>query len=122
MQLLRPVQVKGKFPTGEKGDKEKYGFVGTLTQLHPDMVLAMPFFTANELAAPIHIAYLPIAVIRRDGPDHRCQPARFQDGRAEPRRDYKKFFDKLGITLIERIDWSMLTAERDLAELLENSP
>ncbi len=40
--LLRPVQVKGKYPTGEKGDKLKYGYVGKLTQTHPEMVLAIP--------------------------------------------------------------------------------
>ena len=28
--LIRPVQVKGKYPTGEKGDQGVYGYVGAL--------------------------------------------------------------------------------------------
>jgi hypothetical protein len=39
----RPGQVKGKYPTADKTDKNVYGYIGKLTELHPDMVLAIPF-------------------------------------------------------------------------------
>ena len=120
MQRLRPVQVKGKFPAEDKGDQEKYGFVGTLTQLHPDMVLAMPFFASHEKQAPIHIAYLPLSVIHRSGDDHRCHPARFRNSRAEPRPHYANFFDQSGISLTKRDDWSTLTVERGRSILLDD--
>lgn len=41
--LLRPVQVKGLYPTKEKKDKLPYGYQGDLTAVHPEMVLAIPF-------------------------------------------------------------------------------
>lgn len=37
--LIRPVQVKGLYPTEVKKDKAGYGYIGKLTQLHDDMVL-----------------------------------------------------------------------------------
>ena len=60
MQLLRPVQVKGKYPTDDKTDKAVYGYIGGLTELHPDMVLAIPYFTSELLATPCCVAYLPL--------------------------------------------------------------
>ena len=32
--ILRPVQVKGKYPREEKGSKTVYGYMGKLSQLH----------------------------------------------------------------------------------------
>ncbi len=50
--IVRPVQVKGKYATDDKIDKAVYGYVGPLTALHKDMVLAMPFFTSSDATAP----------------------------------------------------------------------
>lgn len=36
--VIRPVQVKGKYPSGTKGNKVTYGYIGKLSQLHPEMV------------------------------------------------------------------------------------
>ena len=37
--IVRPVQVKGKYASGEKTDKASYGYVGRLTAFHDDMTL-----------------------------------------------------------------------------------
>lgn len=108
-QLIRPVQVKGKYPTEEKGDKTVYGYIGRLTQTHPEMVLAIPFFSNQQASVPSCVAYLPFALIREHSRGYRCQPASFSRGRAEPRRDYKKFFDGSGLALLERLEWKNST-------------
>jgi hypothetical protein len=49
--LIRPVQVKGLYPSEAKKDKTGYGYIGTLSQVHDDMVLVLPYFprTASAL-------------------------------------------------------------------------
>jgi hypothetical protein len=109
MQLLRPVQVKGKYPTAEKGDKVVYGYIGDLTELHREMVLAIPFFTAASPEIPTCIAYLPFGLVRKHSRGFRCQPATFSNGVATPRRDYARFFNEPGLQLVQREDWTRLT-------------
>jgi hypothetical protein len=104
-QLIRPVQVKGKYPTDEKGDKAVYGYIGRLTQTHAEMVLAIPFFSKQHASVPACVAYLPWSLVRTHARGFRCQPATFRAGRANPRRDYKKFFDDSGLALLEELDW-----------------
>ena len=108
MQLLRPVQVKGKYPTIEKGDKNVYGYIGELTELHQDMVLAIPFFSASSPDVPTCVAYLPFGLVRKHKRGHRCEPASFRSGVATARRDYAKFFDVTGLSMVERTDWPTL--------------
>ena len=48
VEIIRPVQVKGKYPSSDKGNKATYGYVGKLNQVHPDMILAIPFFAAHR--------------------------------------------------------------------------
>ena len=108
-QLLRPVQVKGKYPTLEKGNKAVYGYIGEITQQHPDMVLAIPYFSHTTPDIPACIAYLPRLLMRRHNRGFRCEPATFQSGTARPRRDYARFFGEEGLRLIEQPDWSQLT-------------
>jgi hypothetical protein len=91
--LIRPVQVKGKYPTGEKGDQGVYGYVGAL-DLNPEMVLAIPFFSHNSPAVPVYVAYMPAKTIRRHSRGYRCQPARFTNGEPMPRGDHLLFFDE----------------------------
>ncbi len=107
--LIRPVQVKGKYPTGEKGDQDLYGYVGTL-DLHPEMVLAIPFFSHNSPAVPIHIAYMPIKTIKSHPRGYRCQPGRFKRGEPSPRRDHVVFFDEEGMGNLERPEFRDLQA------------
>lgn len=104
-EIIRPVQVKGKYPSIEKGDKTTYGYVGRLNQVHPDMVLAIPFFAANQPGPALFVAYMPSSRIRPHSRGYRCQPAAFKNGNPVPRRDYRKFFDHAGLELIERSNW-----------------
>ncbi len=109
--VIRPVQVKGKYPTGEKTNKPTYGFVGDLSQTHPEMVLAIPYFQGEVADATCaFVAYLPFAMVkRRPKGDFRCEPALFRGGNPAPRRDHTPFFDAAGIRLLERPDWRTLT-------------
>lgn len=111
-QIIRPVQVKGKYPTEGKTDKAVYGYVGELSQLHPEMVLAVPFFGSEPQAVPRFVAYLPIALIRKHSKGFRCQPAMFRGGEPLRRRDHRRFFDSEGLALIEREDWRSMTIEQ----------
>ncbi len=80
-ELIRPVQVKGKYPTDEKGDKTVYGYVGKLTKLHPEMILAMPFYNSINMILPNFIAYMPISMIKECSSGYRCQPSCFKSGK-----------------------------------------
>ena len=106
-EVIRPVQVKGKYPTAEKGDCAVYGYIGKLSQLHQDMVLAIPFFSHHSNDMPACSAYLPYSLVRKGlSKGYHCQPATLKNGKPQPRRDYKKFFGDAGIKLIESPNWS----------------
>jgi hypothetical protein len=109
--VMRPVQVKGKYPTGEKTDKATYGFMGDLSQVHPDMVLAIPFFDASERQMPLFTAYVPRRLVRASTRGYRCHPTTFKNGKPVPRRDYAKFFGDDGLRLMETKGWSKLEVE-----------
>lgn len=102
--LIRPVQVKGKYPTKEKGDKPLYGFVGELTQLHPDMVLAIPYFAVG--GDPVCVAYVPFTLIKRrpNGKGFHCRPAVYRRSAPSPRRDFRHYFDEEGLRRLELPD------------------
>jgi hypothetical protein len=104
-QILRPVQVKGKYATAEKGDKVVYGYIGRLSQVHPEMVLAVPFFSADPSETPVCTAYMPFSLIRPHKRGYRCEPASFKSGVPVPRRDYLRFFDSNGLRLLQALSW-----------------
>jgi hypothetical protein len=105
--LIRPVQVKGLYPTETKTDKSGYGFIGRLTQTHHDMILVLPFFSTNRVGpAPACIAYMPRATIRAQrGRGHKCTPAKFVAGRPEPRETFRKYFDVEGLKSAASVGW-----------------
>jgi len=107
MTLLRPVQVKGLYPTADKGSKPSYGYSGKLTAIHPDMVLALPYFTATERgAAPACVAYMPYSQLKipsRGG--FRCVPASFRAGTPTPRRDFRQYFNAPGLAALADPMW-----------------
>jgi hypothetical protein len=105
--LLRPIQVKGLYPTSVKKDKPTLGFQGELTAVHPEMVLAIPFFAAHERGvAPEHIAYMPFSQIRsRERGGYRCVPAKFISGHAVPRESFECFFGSVGLAALENLGW-----------------
>src|SRR5262245_59590336 len=95
--MLRPGQVKGKYPTAQKRDRNAYGYRGRLTELHPEMVLAIPFFDQGPREMPTCVAYLPRCVIKPHKRGFRCSPATLTAGTAKPRRDYNHFFNDAGL-------------------------
>jgi hypothetical protein len=110
--ILRPVQVKGKYPKESKTDKAIYGYNGPCSARHPEMVLAIPFFAPGDSTSPVHVAYMPSAAIRPAKRGVRCCPASYKDRRAQPRRDFERFFNRPGLRLLRRADWKDLTPEK----------
>ena len=106
--LVRPVQVKGLYPTAGKGDKATYGYSGQLSALHPEMVLVLVYFAPGATeGTPQHIAYMPSAQIRpRSRGGYRCVPTTLKRGVVTPRRDFIRYFDQQGLEGIGRRDWA----------------
>lgn len=105
--IVRPVQVKGKYPEEGRSNKNVYGYIGKLSELHDDMVLAIAFFS-HDLAtkSPECVAYVPrtrISIQASRG--YACQPARFVDGKVTPRKSYEPYFDGAGIRGLELEKW-----------------
>jgi hypothetical protein len=105
--IVRPVQVKGKYPEEGKTDKTVYGYIGGLTELHDDMVLVITFFSADpQTKSPECVAYVPRSRISdQASKGYKCQPAKFIDGEVKPRKDFKRYFDREGIQKIESQQW-----------------
>jgi hypothetical protein len=114
--LLRPVQVKGKYPEDNKSDKSVYGYNDKLSQTHPEMVLAIPYFEVGNLPILRHVAFMPICMIRKSSRGFRCQPAKFIGGAATPRGDHKKYFDHEGLKRLSSRNWSSEALAEDLEE------
>lgn len=103
--IIRPVQVKGKYPEEGTKDHDVYGYVGTLTQRYPEMVLAIPYFERGAIPILKHVAFMPDCMIRPRGKGFRCEPAKFKNGSAFPRGDHKKFFDDVGLQRLQIKSW-----------------
>ncbi len=70
------------------------------------MVLAIAFFSTDAASvAPEHIAYMPRNQIRASTRGCACNPAKFRNDCVEPRRDFRKYFDRDGMLLMETDDW-----------------
>jgi hypothetical protein len=106
--VIRPVQVKGKYPSHGRAEKSTYGYIGKLSQLHPEMVLAISFFPTDQRGvAPVCTAYMPRVQIRSQASKgFACQPASFRGGKPTPRPSFQRYFDYAGIKLMESTDWS----------------
>jgi hypothetical protein len=109
LMILRPVQVKGKFPEIGRTEGRVYGFIGELTARHPDMVLAIPYFSTDAFeAAPSCIAFMPDWQIRPQASrGSSCCPAVYRDAKSEPRASFVSYFNRPGIQLLEDIGWSI---------------
>lgn len=105
--LIRPIQVKGLYPTAAKGDKPSYGYKGELSAIHQHMVLVLAFFSANERgAAPEKIAYMPVSEFKKPSRGgYRCVPARYEAGHAIPRKEFSQFFGSQGLAAVEAPSW-----------------
>jgi hypothetical protein len=111
--VIRPVQVKGKYPEAGKNSYSTYGYVGKLSQTHPDMVLAIPYFESGNIPILKHVAFMPLGMVRPHSRGYRCQPAKFVNGSACPRGDHAKFFDHMGLSRIESQTWTQETLADD---------
>ena len=105
--LVRPVQVKGFYPTRDKTDKTVYGYGGPLSQLHEDMILALVFFPLGSTAGtPDQIAYMPRTQIRkRSRGGYRCVPCSIVDGQIVQRREFTRYFDTVGLAEASSRAW-----------------
>jgi hypothetical protein len=107
--VLRPVQVKGLYPTPETRDKDTYGLAGILIAVHPEMVVAIPFFSAGARSAvPTCIAFMPLAAMRdRERGGVRCVPCSLFKGVPRPRPSFLPFMDYAGLKALENSTWSV---------------
>lgn len=105
--IIKPIQVKGLYPSKTKKDKRAYGYTGKLTQTHSDMILALVYFSPTEIKnpyeAPIHIAWMTRENIKPVKKGFNCPPAQIKSGKIVPRRDFRKFFDEDGLKRVERL-------------------
>ena len=101
--VIRPVQVKGKYPESVTRTARTYGYGGELTMTHPTMVLAIPFFHSNERSeSPALIAYIPFSQIRETSRwPHCCFPAQHILGRVKEKEEYEEYFGVKGIRKFE---------------------
>ncbi|MFA6244755.1 MAG: hypothetical protein WC655_27670 [Candidatus Hydrogenedentales bacterium] len=106
--IIRPVQVKGLYPSEAKGDKTGYGYVGKLTHVHPQMALVLPYFPTDARGvAPDYVAFMPRQEIKaQTSKGFKCFPCNFVGGRATPRSSFRKFFGYPGMELMETSGWS----------------
>jgi hypothetical protein len=106
--LVRPVQVKGLYPTAEKGDRVAYGFRGRLSALHPDMALILVYFPPGAVeGTPQHIAYMPRGQVRpRARGGYRCVPSSLRAGAVVPRPDFLAYFDGPGLAAMGQVAWA----------------
>jgi hypothetical protein len=117
--LIRPVQVKGKYPTGAKFDSKAIGFTGELTKTHPEMVLAIVYFEVSDIPVIRHVAFMPPSMFRQHKRGIRCLPAKFQQGRAVPRGDHSLFFDHEGLERVADVSWSKTVIEGQVQHMEE---
>lgn len=103
--VIRPVQVKGKYPTLATKDRETYGIKVELTETHPQMVIAIPFFKAGsaDIACVAFAAASDLKLTSSKGTTlHTCLPAKLTNGVPSPRASYVKLFDQDGLAQLER--------------------
>ena len=105
--LIRPVQVKGLYPGEAKKNRSGYGYVGRLTQLHPDMALVLPYFSTNRYSAsPDCIAFMPRSEIKNQASHgFACCPANFTSSKAMPRKSFRKYFGLEGLQSMASHAW-----------------
>lgn len=104
-EVIRPVQVKGKYPQSGKKDNPVYGYVGKLTKIHPEMVLAIAYYSLRDPKDPVFVAYNPLSEIKKHSRGFRCQPARYVNEEPVQRPGFVHFFDDEGLRLVEAVDW-----------------
>ncbi len=105
--VVRPVQVKGLYPTVSKTPKRTYGYNGSLSLVHHEMALIIPYFSASTPGSiPTHIAYMPRAKIStQKGRGFKCHPWKYTVSGAVQRKEFVKYFDLPGMRAMETTAW-----------------
>lgn len=103
---LRPVQVRGCYrqPDAKVKNKATYG-KGTilLSQIHSDMVVAIPFFSEQSPHYPHGVAYLRLPDLKTNSEkgNFYSYPAQLRDGVAQARPSYAGLFGAAGLARLE---------------------
>ena len=105
--VIRPVQVKSKSPE-TTATRAAYGYIGELSARHPDMVLAIPYFTRVCAGKPVCIAYMPELSILPHARGFQCRPARLENSQVSARPECMHFFDDAGIAAMEEESWGKI--------------
>jgi hypothetical protein len=103
--LIRPVQVKGKYPDKDKENWKHYGFWDNLSAVHRDMVLVIVYFSVPERSIDF-IVYMPESEIdpQKDG-RYKCEPAMFKEGQSILKDKYKEYADEWGLQRLDDPSW-----------------
>lgn len=110
--LIRPVQVKGKYPEDGTTERSRYGYKSKpLSQVHEDMVIAIPFYRDQTSKYPEMVAYMPRVALKRNSNQDRCQPAKLTATGPQPRSYFKGFFGKRGLKILENPAWGHKSKE-----------
>ena len=104
--FLRPVQVRGCYrqPDTKVKNKATYGkSPSLLSQRHPDMVVAIPFFSEQSPHYPHGVAYLRLPDLKTNGKTGNLYsyPAQLRDGVPQPRPSYVGLFGVAGLARLE---------------------
>lgn len=108
--LIRPVQVRGRFPESMEDTPYLGKLKVELSQWDEEMVLAMPFFRTDDgIQKLVCVAFMPFFQLRAKANKTKewfsCHPARIKNGAIEPRPFFKKFFDGAGIAAMAKPAW-----------------
>ena len=106
--ILRPVQVRGKYPTEQKKDRTVYPWQGELSQVHDDMAVVLCYFaTDHSSPAPDNIAFVPLPSLKPTTKGrYRCSAVRLKGGKTYPRPSYKHLFGIEGLDAMESPNWA----------------
>jgi hypothetical protein len=106
--VIRPVQVKGKYPESTIRIIKAFGFIGKLSAPHSTMVLAIPLFNSNERSeSPALVAFMPWSEIRPYSRWPHCsRPGQHIRGKVKEKEEYKPFFGRTGLQKFENPDYN----------------
>ena len=105
--LIRPVQVKGPLSKRNEEGQDRVRVYRALYSFTRIWSWYSPFFPTDRAGpSPVCIAFMPRSEIRPQlGRGFKCFPAKFIDGRPEPRETFRKFF---GIDGLRNMDLPVL--------------
>jgi hypothetical protein len=101
--IIRPVQVKGRYPEPGRRSRGWLGWEGTLTQIHPEMVFAISFFPTTHESAPLFTAFLPLVSLNPDRTEpnnYSVYPGSYNCQTTVQRKMFRPFIGAEGLDLV----------------------